>query len=195
MIGRGKLSGACWQASSYSRGMMPLSPLNDIVMEVAQAADPERLNIARQRLTAGASSVLSRSGGGDFDPEHGVPASPAVAPGIQGRLSSVASKSVGRSALTPAQRFEAEMLKTMIEAVLPKEGGAEFGRGPGAGIWRSMLAEGLAEQISKAGGIGLQRIIERQLSKPTASVEPATRTLSSGDRAQSVGPLIVDMKS
>ncbi len=145
---------------------MTTTSVTDIVIGVAQAADPQRLASARQRL-------LDRS----------APAAPQamnfagmVAKGNseRSRPSAIASKYTipittrnqndnvlreGSGAAKVGQKFEAFILQSMIETILPKEGGAIFGGGAGAGVWRSMLAEQLANQIAKSGGVGLQKVI------------------------------------
>jgi hypothetical protein len=53
--------------------------------------------------------------------------------------------------------FEAMVLRPMVEAMLP-EGGAVFGEGAGADVWRSFLAGALADAIAENGGTGLSKL-------------------------------------
>jgi flagellar protein FlgJ len=65
-----------------------------------------------------------------------------------------------------AQKFEASfltsMLGTMFQGVSTS---APFGGGPGEDIWKGFLAEAMAGQMSKRGGIGVSNAIEREMLK------------------------------
>ncbi len=57
------------------------------------------------------------------------------------------------------RQFESFILQSFIETMLPKNAESVFGSGTAGGVWKSMLAEKLADQISRSGGIGIaQRI-------------------------------------
>ena len=57
------------------------------------------------------------------------------------------------------RQFEAFVLQSFIETMLPKNAEVVFGKGSAGAIWKSMLAEKLADQISRSGGVGIaQRI-------------------------------------
>ena len=51
-----------------------------------------------------------------------------------------------------AVRFEAVVLQTFVEAMLPQEG---FGGGTAGHMWRGQMAEALADTLARSGGIGL----------------------------------------
>lgn len=151
---------------------MAVFPTTDIVMDVAQAADPGRLDVALKRLNAASASGANPTSAQDFGATFsGVSplSSPGAALGAMKRSVSFANASAGgagaSSAMTAAQKFEAFVLQTFIETMLPKEGGAVFGHDAGSGVWRSMMAEQLGNQIAKAGGIGLQKVLARQLQE------------------------------
>lgn len=65
--------------------------------------------------------------------------------------------------------FEAMIMSTFVESMLPKSSEAVFGSGSAGEIWRSMFAQQIALQIANAGGIG----IADQLAAATAD-RPAT---------------------
>ena len=53
------------------------------------------------------------------------------------------------------QEFEAYILQTFVESMLPKDAENTYGKGNAGSIWKSMLAEQIGGQLSKAGGIGI----------------------------------------
>ena len=53
--------------------------------------------------------------------------------------------------------FEAVVLRTFVEAMLPREG---FGDGTAGHMWRGQMAEALADTLARSGGVGLARTIE-----------------------------------
>jgi Rod binding domain-containing protein len=70
------------------------------------------------------------------------------------------AKGIGGGA---AVQFENVMLQTFVEAMLPKSGGAFFGKGAGGDVWRSFLAKDLAQTMTQRGGLGLASNIARSL--------------------------------
>jgi flagellar protein FlgJ len=65
-----------------------------------------------------------------------------------------------------AEQFEASflssMLSTMFQGVTTSE---PFGGGPGEDMWKSFLAEAMAKQMAKAGGVGVSRAVAREMLK------------------------------
>lgn len=57
------------------------------------------------------------------------------------------------------QQFEGFVLRTFVEAMLPKENASFFGSGTAGDIWRSMMAERLGEEIAAAGGVGIAALL------------------------------------
>lgn len=74
-------------------------------------------------------------------------------------------------------QFEAVLLQNMVEAMMPKDSEAMFGSGTAGGIWKSMLAEKVAEEIARAGTIG----IAKQVAAAEAAVQAATPARSEGN--------------
>lgn len=58
-----------------------------------------------------------------------------------------------------AQEFEAFVLQSFIEAMLPRDAEATFGHGTAGAFWRSMLAEQMARELARTGGIGLAQLV------------------------------------
>lgn len=69
--------------------------------------------------------------------------------------------------LKPAQQFEAFVLQSFVESMLPKEDSAYFGEGTAGTIWKSMLAERIGAEMAAAGGVGIAAILEKR----NASIE------------------------
>ena len=59
-----------------------------------------------------------------------------------------------------AEEFEAFVLQSFVEAMLPREAESVFGRGTAGAFWKSMLAEQLARELTRSGGVGIARLID-----------------------------------
>ncbi len=59
----------------------------------------------------------------------------------------------------PYVEFEAFVLQSFIEVMLPKDAESVFGSGTAGGIWKSMLAEKLGAELAKSGGIGIAQTV------------------------------------
>jgi Rod binding domain-containing protein len=95
------------------------------------------------------------------------------------------------------RQLEAFVLQTFVEAMLPKNAESVFGKGTAGGIWKSMLAERLADEIARNGGLGIARDLAASaaaranavpagasVSAPTASSSPGSKsTGDSSDRS------------
>lgn len=53
------------------------------------------------------------------------------------------------------RKFEAMVLQSFIEAMLPKNSEDVYGKGTSGEIWKSMMARQIADVISERGGIGI----------------------------------------
>jgi flagellar protein FlgJ len=136
-------------------------PATDIVSDVARAADPQRAQAAMKRLVDANSTT--RMAGNDFATVAKSATSPPLAYSFESPLNlRGATASIGPSkdpAAAAAQKFEAFVLQSWLEIMLPKQQSGAFGSGGAGGVWRSMMAEQLGAQIASAGGLGLQKII------------------------------------
>lgn len=168
---------------------MGIQPPSDIVLDVMQAADPRKAQTVAanlQKLSAGASS-------GVFDSMVS-----GVHAGYQGALSYTSSTPVGLRNMTalsqqgapthpldeagtaaaavkdsPYRKFEAMVLSTFVESMLPKNATSVYGSGNAGGIWRTMLAQKIGDQVAQAGGIGIANKIAPKQPELTASVSGA----------------------
>ncbi len=79
------------------------------------------------------------------------------------------------------RQFESFILQSFIENMLPKNAESVFGSGTAGGVWKSMMAEKLADQISRSGGIGIaQKLAGPQVSSTPQSSGAAEAIQSSG---------------
>jgi peptidoglycan hydrolase FlgJ len=130
----------------------------DVVLGVANAADPQKMRAAVARLqNAGAAAradfqtLVTQSAAAA--PKAG--ASTATAP-----PASVPSPGVSRhddGKLGTFGKLEAFVLQTYVQSMFPKEASSFFGKGTAGAIWKSMLAEQLANQLAQSGQIGLAK--------------------------------------
>jgi hypothetical protein len=152
---------------------MTIAPVSDIVLDALMAADPAKSRAAAEKL-----SQMRPSSAGDFDTAI------AGADGTQRASSTAAANAVSQEALAaqallaqrpppridaaasrggaipPAYRkFEAFVLQTFIESMLPRGSAVNFGKGVAGDVWRSMLAEQLGSAVAKSGGVGIAKFL------------------------------------
>ncbi|MCV0393775.1 MAG: rod-binding protein [Rhizobiaceae bacterium] len=142
---------------------MAISPPSDIVLDVANAVSHADLQVAREALRAKA--------GGAADARAFTAATDAHRP--------AAPAATADRADNPFVKFEAAVLQTFVQSMLPKEAESVYGEGLSGDMWKGLLAEHLAETMARRGGIG---IADRLLQARYAD----------GDKTSSLGPLSVE---
>lgn len=155
---------------------MSVQPPSDIVLDVARAADPTRYQAAVTKLTQGSPGTFADALGAASVGGAGVPAAAqANIDSVLTRFRTAATLPNPRAKGTPPQEFEAFVLQTFIESMLPQNATAVFGKGNAGSIWKSMMAEQIGAQIAKAGGIGIARMLEaaHPPAGPDAAADPA----------------------
>ena len=115
---------------------MAISTQGDIVLDVLRAADPSAVETARAKLA----SFAGRT------PETGFSA------GMATRAAGPAGKSGVPEAFV---KFEAMVLQTFVQSMLPPDTESVYGKGMAGEMWQSMLAEHLGSAIASSGGIGI----------------------------------------
>jgi len=163
----------------------------DLVTEALQRSDPIRTANARAQLLAlagikegadqagtefstvlaaempdGSSTLPSLSQtAGELGATPAEPSTRTIEKPIDGpRLREDATPSVDGAPSDAAKAFEAFVLTSLVKAMLPPSG-AFFGSSAGTGVWRSMLAEKLAEEIAGRGGIGVADMLSQQADR------------------------------
>ena len=137
---------------------MIVTPTSDLVLDVLDAADP----VTQRAATAKLDSL--KSSDADFAATMDAEAGKAAATESAAKVSEVHSDAVNgepvRVIKAPAsgevyRKFEAFILQTFVETMLPKDSEEVFGKGTAGGVWKSMLAEQLGNQLAKGKGIGI----------------------------------------
>lgn len=116
-----------------------IGQISDIRMDQTRAADPAAVDAARARLRQIAAGNK--------------PTELFAAAGI------AASRADGsiRQGATPETfvKFEAMVLQTFLQSMMPEDGEAVYGEGLAGQMWKSFLAKEIGAQMAKAGGIGI----------------------------------------
>lgn len=86
-------------------------------------------------------------------------------------LSSASKAKIHKAAGDFESMFLSEMLKPMFDQ---EETNPMFGGGQSEQIYRSMLVDEYGKQISKAGGIGIAKTVEKEMLAKQAAAEKAT---------------------
>ena len=173
---------------------MAITPPSDIVLGVALAADPQKYRTAAERLQrlsavvgAGAdmpswqASVTrepARDGAvADADSNPARPIAPRAATGSS-KQAAGASDAFGK--------LEAFVLQTFVQSMLPKNASHVFGKGTAGDVWKSMLAEKLANEIARSGQVGLAKRLQAGTAAsrlgaavPSAAAIPSPASLAS----------------
>ncbi|RWO69122.1 MAG: flagellar biosynthesis protein FlgJ [Mesorhizobium sp.] len=123
-------------------------------MDVARAADPADIETARAALAkraGGAAGTFSLDTPGSLDTAASVDA---------GSILSRATADKAAAATDPAnkfKKFEAMVLQTFIQNMLPKDTEGVYGKGLAGDMWKSQLAERVADVMAERGGIGIAK--------------------------------------
>ncbi|SJZ82238.1 rod-binding protein [Consotaella salsifontis] len=139
---------------------MAITPPTDLVLDVMRAAGPDASDALASRLgrvgpastTATADQALAFNETMKSEAKAAAPASSDILP-----LGHHESRKA-----SPYEKFEAFVLRSFVESMLPSEESGFYGDGAGANIWRSMMAEQVGDQIAKDGGIGIAEMLERR---------------------------------
>jgi peptidoglycan hydrolase FlgJ len=85
-----------------------------------------------------------------------------------GPAAAVSRQTSAQAAHSPFAQFEALVLQTFIQAMLPKDAESVYGKGLSGDMWQSMLAQKIAEQVARRGGIGIAARLAEDY-RPSAS--------------------------
>lgn len=148
---------------------MPLSPIPQAAAALPDLAPAEVADGAAFQAAMADAMSQTQPGPAAEPPSEGQPAA-AEAPAAQGRFTSAAAMTPPDRAKVEAkikktsQDFEAMFLGQMLEPMFAGlKTDAPFGGGNAEETWRSFLVQEYAKSVARAGGIGVARMIERQL--------------------------------
>jgi peptidoglycan hydrolase FlgJ len=134
-----------------------INPPSDIMLGSMLAADPDKYQAAAARLRRLALAAPPAAAAPASRQAAPLPASPAPRPGAGDAFA----------------QLEAFVLKTFIESMLPANAETAFGKGTAGEIWKSMLAEQLANEMARSGQVGLARRLAQGLQGIGASAAAA----------------------
>jgi flagellar protein FlgJ len=150
---------------------MAISPPSDIVLDVLNNADPSKLEVAQTRLKSGfAVAEAKRLANSDASFDANL-RTDAVADSfkLKHRLEGVEKKEVPET----YRKFEAMVLQNFIKTMLP-DSDEVYGKGASGEIWKGMMAEEIANEIAREGGVGIaERLLENGPTKLKDKVEKA----------------------
>lgn len=120
---------------------MAIPTSGDLILDVVRAADPAAAEAARTKLA----SFAARTQEAKFEAAAAGPDAPR-----------------GKAATPEAfARFEAMVLQSFLQTMLPKDTESVYGGGMAGEMWQSMLAEQLGTTIARRGGIGIAERVLR----------------------------------
>jgi flagellar protein FlgJ len=159
---------------------LAINPPSDIILDVARAADPLQYSAAVEKLTRIAAPAAADE---SFElllgsVEEQAEAAPApmfdwTRADLRSRLAPVGARTLASPTAEPYREFEAFVLQTFIQSMLPKDANHVFGDGIAGSYWSSMLAEQIAGQVAKSGGIGIAAQLAGSHSAGAADPESA----------------------
>ena len=162
---------------------MAISPPSDLVLDVVRAADPAQVQEAQAKLKATkaayAATSLAEAGAG-FSAAIDILSTPATKAGLGN------PEPTKHAAAMPDEyrKFEAGILQNFISSMLPSDSEQVYGKGSAGDFWKSMMAEQIADAMSKNGGIGIaEQVYSQTLARSQGAVLNATTDESDRDRA------------
>lgn len=126
---------------------MAISTPTDIVSDVLNAADPAAVETARARLNAGQAALQAQR---LENTDQAFSAQIAM-----NQLRDDTSLHTGKKDVPESYRkFESMVLGNFLKTMMP-DSEELYGKGATGEIWKGMMAEQIANEISKTGGIGI----------------------------------------
>lgn len=165
------------QAGNDRTATVAITPPSDIVLDVARAADPEKYRMAAERLARLRATAPSTE---TFMPPAGqarvAASTDANTAATPTRPLDAGASAQSRRRLDPYGQFEAFVLQSFVQSMLPKNATTVFGKGSAGEFWRSMLAEKMGDELARSGQVGIAR---RLAAGPSHPVQPATAVTAS----------------
>jgi peptidoglycan hydrolase FlgJ len=152
--------------------IVAITPPSDIVLDVARAADPDRYRAAVERLARLRSTAEASAPPAAEFTVPPPPASPRPDASVHAQP---------RRQLDAYGQFEAFVLQSFLQSMLPHNATNVFGKGTAGEFWRSMLAERMGEELARSGQVGIARRLAAGLNhpaQPTSNPAETPLTLS-----------------
>ncbi len=143
---------------------MAISPPSDLVMDVVRAADSADVQEAQARLKANRAAFQATS---LAENGNGFAAAVSVLNSSEGStgLGDISNRVEPKKVPETYRKFEAMVLQNFVKSMLPSESENVFGKGTSGEVWKSMMAEQIANVLAGGGGIG---IADRMVGSDTA---------------------------
>jgi flagellar protein FlgJ len=167
------------------------TPPSDIVLGVALAADPQKYRAAVERLRRASAAAEPEASAWETSIARATEAAQAGAasPPVSGAVPGVPRQA--RSAPDAFGQLEAVVMQTFIQSMLPKNAKHVFGKGLAGDIWRSMLAEKLANEMARSGQVGLaKRLQAGSAAGRVAAIGPGAAAIAPPASLASVLPYL-----
>jgi peptidoglycan hydrolase FlgJ len=155
---------------------MAIAITSDLVSDVLNAANPQRVRMARVKLgdeTFGVAMQKVESGGNrvrDLNTDLVLDVVRAADPT---KLRAGAARLLAAADAPDTKAYaglEAFVLGQMMETMLPKSDGGAFGQGTAGGIWRSFMASELGNSLSASGGLGIAGMLAGEADDSTTAL-------------------------
>lgn len=146
---------------------MAIDPPSDLILDVMRAADPARRQAAVDKLAqAGSSQAPVAEFAAAMDKAQ--PSNDSFGCGVV-EPAGVFHQGMPKAASEPPEaykKFEAFVLQSFIQNMLPQSSEATYGSGTAGEVWRSFAAEELGKTVADAGGLGIaERLYAEQKAK------------------------------
>ncbi|MEW6256083.1 MAG: rod-binding protein [Pseudomonadota bacterium] len=157
---------------------MGIQPPSDLIVDVINAADPAKAQAMATRLRqASTSSAMAFSG--QFDSQMRQVGLPPEQMALMGPFSTtslrnaavLAQKDPVQGNSEKFQQFEAMVLSSFVQNMMPTKAPTVFGTGTAGDVWKSMLSEKIANEVAKAGGIGIANRVAQSVGRNAAAVD------------------------
>ncbi|WP_127090883.1 rod-binding protein [Aquabacter cavernae] len=158
---------------------MGIQPPSDLILDVINAADPTKAQAMATRLRQASSTSSATAFSGQFDTEMrqmGLPVdqlsvlSPASSMNLR-NATALAQKGAVQGNSETYRQFEAMILSSFVQNMMPAKASSVFGSGTAGEVWRSMLSEKIANEASKAGGIGIAQRVSASVARSAAAAD------------------------
>ena len=143
---------------------MAINPGSDLLSDALLAAEPQRAKAATERLAALSAGSSQEPAASAFEEALGDEPEAAQLRLLKAPLSvSIGSQQSGvTKPASPYEQFEAAMLKSFFETMLPSNANSVFGSGLAGEVWKSMFAESIAKSVARTKSIGIARELEER---------------------------------
>jgi hypothetical protein len=116
------------------------------VLDVARAVEPAGIETAKAALAKRAGGVVPAGVGPNF-----------TLGGIGGIAAPLARTAERPPEAETYKKFEAMVLQTFVQNMLPRNAESVYGAGMAGDMWKSMMAGKIADVVAERGGIGIAR--------------------------------------